>query len=67
MNETEARDLAGKLLDGVEELLDEKNITIPDDEREGNPEEARLYGIEYYTLEDNFVALIMETKNKCQQ
>lgn len=62
MNEKEARNLAIYLLNEVEELLDEHNIEVPDADREGNKEEASLYGTTYYNLEDTFVRLIMTKK-----
>lgn len=35
-----------------EKILEEHDITIPDDDREGNEEEGRLYGKTYSDLED---------------
>ena len=39
-------------------MLERKNITIPSDDREGREEEARLYGSEYYELEDRIVEIL---------
>ena len=39
------------MLDLFENLLDEKEIDIPSDDREGDESEARLYGSEYYDME----------------
>lgn len=50
-----ARIMAGTILDFVEDLLEEKGVDIPSDDREGrdvNEFEARLFGTEYYILED---------------
>lgn len=41
------------ICDEVENLLDEKDITIPSDDREGDPDEARLYGMEYSSLQES--------------
>jgi hypothetical protein len=35
-----------------EELLADNDITIPSGDREGEPDEARIYGSVYYDLED---------------
>ncbi len=58
----QARKKAIKILDEFEELLEEKNITIPDEDREGNKEEARIYGSSYYLLEDKITEII-KSKN----
>lgn len=50
-----ARIMAGTILDFFEDLLDEKGIDIPSSDREGrdvNEFEARIFGTEYYNLED---------------
>jgi hypothetical protein len=52
------RELAVEILDEFEELLDSKDITIPSKDREGSPDEARLYGSEYYALEDAVVNIL---------
>lgn len=46
-------------LDEFEELLDEENVTVPSSDREGR-EEARLYGEEYYNLEDAITEILVE-------
>ncbi len=46
------------ILDEFETLLDEKDITIPSKDREGGEEEARLYGSEYYALEDKIASIL---------
>lgn len=48
----DTRKLAISCIEEFEDLLDRKDITIPSDDREGNEEEARLYGCEYYQVED---------------
>ena len=60
MDEEHAREIAIRILDEFEELLDEKGITIPSADREGHEEEACLYGREYYQLEDAVVGILMD-------
>jgi hypothetical protein len=60
MNARRARRIAIRILDEFEDLLDEKNVTIPSSGREGREEEARLYGAEYYTLEDAITGILVE-------
>lgn len=56
------RKIAIKILDKFEELLEEKDITIPNDDREEEQDEARIYGSDYYDLEDAIVE-ILDNKN----
>ena len=44
--------VAFKLISKFEWLLTRKNITIPNDEREGKADEARIFGTDYYDLEE---------------
>lgn len=53
-----SKETAIAILDLFEELLAEHDITIPSNDREGNKNEARLYGGEYYNLEENIIALL---------
>lgn len=47
------REEAVSILDCFEELLDEKGIMIPSDDRDDdNEDEACIFGTEYYDLED---------------
>ena len=57
------RRIAIEILNEFEELLNEKNITIPSDDREGGDEEARLFGSEYFVLEDRIVEILKASKN----
>lgn len=61
--ETE-REIAIEILEEFEDLLEGKNITIPSEDREGNEEEARIYGFEYYNLEDNITGVIKKNHPK---
>ncbi|MFA5406878.1 MAG: hypothetical protein WC307_05995 [Candidatus Nanoarchaeia archaeon] len=56
-----ARKAAIGVMATFEAFLEEHNITIPSADREGNEEEARIYGSEYYALEDE----ITEWLSKC--
>lgn len=53
MSEDRLVDIASAIIDEFEQVLEKNNITIPDTEREGNEDEARIYGKTYYDLEDN--------------
>jgi hypothetical protein len=52
------REIAISIVDEFEDLLAEKGIMVPSADREGRPEEACLYGSEYYTLEDAVVGVV---------
>ena len=49
------RDAADGLIDVFEELLDRLDITLPDKWREGEEDEARIFGDTYYELENKIV------------
>lgn len=55
-----ARGLACMIVDLFEDLLAEYNIYIPNDEREGEEDEACIYGDDYYALEDQITELLCE-------
>ena len=55
-----ARRIAIDILEEFEDLLDEKGIVIPSSDREGQKEEACLYGTEYYRLEDTITDMLVE-------
>ena len=44
----------------IEEILESKDITIPNDSRQGDEGEARLYGDDYFTLENGILQLLTE-------
>ena len=48
-------DTAADIIDIFEELLDRLDITIPDKWREGEENEARIFGDTYYELENKIV------------
>lgn len=62
-----SRKLAIKIIDEFEELLAKYDIKLPSNEREGNEEEACIFGTDYYDLEDKITEIINEellTKNR---
>lgn len=60
MNAKRAREVAIQIIDEFEELLAEKNVMIPSDDREGREEEACIYGTEYYQLEDSITDILVK-------
>lgn len=58
------QEYAWAILECFEDLLDEKEIDIPSDDREGKDEEARLYGMEYFDLEDKIIGLLKSFRNE---
>lgn len=54
------RALAIEILDIFENMLDEKGIMIPDEDRTGDEGEACLYGMTYGNLEDEIYELLCE-------
>lgn len=56
MNNTNSLiDTADDIIDIFEELLDRLDITLPDKWREGEEDEARIFGDTYYELENKIV------------
>ena len=53
-----AREKAMEILNVFEELLDKYEINIPNGDRENHPTEARIYGSNYYFLEDKITEII---------
>lgn len=52
------REIACEIIDIFENLLEEKNITIPSKDKEGNEDESRIFGEEYYNLEEKITELL---------
>ena len=48
------------ILQIFEEILSDKGIMIPDENREGEDDEACLFGSTYYELEDRITELLCE-------
>lgn len=64
-----SHNIAANLIDIFEEFLDEHDINIPDEEREGNEGEARIYGNTYddllYKTEISLIATLTCCENGC--
>ena len=54
-DDVDIRNTADDIIDIFEELLDRLDITIPDKWREGEEDEARIFGDTYYELENKIV------------
>ncbi len=59
MDEEQAREVAHRILEEFEDLLTEKGIVIPSDDRTGDPDEARLFGRERAQLEASIIGLLV--------
>ena len=56
-------DTADDIIDIFEELLDSLDITLPDQWREGEEDEARIFGDTYYELENKIVERLRKEEN----
>ena len=56
-------DTADDIIDVFEELLDRLDITLPDKWREGEEDEARIFGDTYYELEEKIVKRLRKEEN----
>ena len=54
------RGIAIMILDIFEDMLADKEIIIPDEDRDGNEDEACLYGTTYCELEDKITELLCD-------
>jgi len=61
------RKIAINVLSKFEEFLDNHDITIPSSDRTGEKGEARLFGSEYYELEDSITEIIGSGPSKTEQ
>lgn len=52
------RGVAIRILDIIEEMLENKGISIPDEDRTSDESEACLYGMTYAELENEIVELL---------
>jgi hypothetical protein len=50
-----------------EDLLDKHNIDIPDDDRQGSPNEGRIYGATWGDLTDKIYELLEQFKEEARQ
>ena len=58
------KQLAIKIIDEFEELLEYYKINIPNKNRNGNSLEARIYGSTYYLLKDKIINILTKYLNK---
>lgn len=56
------REFAREIIDIFEEKLEELNITLPDKFKENKKSEARIFGNNYYDLEDEISEFISLNK-----
>lgn len=54
------RKVAIKIIESFENLLEKYNLKIPSEDREEDPEEANIFGTNYYDLEDEIVTILEE-------
>ena len=62
LNEEALTNTADDIIDIFEELLDRLDITLPDKWREGEEDEARIFGDVYYELENKIVERLKKEK-----
>ena len=63
LNEEALTNTADDIIDIFEELLDRLDITLPDKWREGEEDEARIFGDTYYELENKIVERLRKEMN----
>lgn len=54
------REIAIMVLQVFENKLEELNISLPDTERTGSQDEAKIYGQTYFELEDTITQILKE-------
>ena len=54
------RQYAGDIVELFEDLLERNDITIPDDDREGEEDEARIYGMTYDDLLEDTISVLQD-------
>lgn len=67
MDKIKVRRFALTICDLFEDLLDEYDIDIPDDDREGDDGEAHIYGMTYAQLEDDVKEILIEFAEKIKR
>lgn len=63
LNHANITGLADDIINIFEELLDRLDITLPDKWREGEEDEARIFGDTYYELEGKIVERLRKEAN----
>lgn len=59
-NVGKTRGIAIMILDLFDEMLEEKGIVVPDEDRNGDDGEAALYGMTYANLENEITAILAD-------
>lgn len=54
----DTRELAIAIIEKFEELLNKHSIKLPNEERQGDKNEASIYGKDYFDLEDEITELL---------
>ena len=67
MSIVKVRKVALDICELFEDLLETHNIDIPDEDREGDECEARIYGMTYAELEDNVKEILVEFAEKIKR
>lgn len=62
-DDVDLRNTADDIIDIFEELLNRLDITIPDKWREGEEDEARIFGDTYYELEEKIIERLRKEDN----
>ena len=52
------REVAANICDLFEDVLDEHDISIPDENRQGDEDEARLYGKAHWEVEEKVAEIL---------
>lgn len=61
------REYSVDIVELFEDILDRYNIDIPDEDRIGDENEARLYGMTYSNLEEDVVAILEDLVNNVKE
>lgn len=67
MSKINVRLLSAEICGLFEDLLAENDIYIPNEDREGEPEEACIYGTDYYDLEDSVTECLVKLANEIKR
>ena len=67
MSIVKVRKVALDICELFEDLLETHNIDIPDEDREGDECEARIYGMTYSELEDNVRDILIDFAEKIKR
>lgn len=65
--EINLREWSIPICDLMEDLLNAKDITLPNEDRLGDEGEARIYGDDYFALEDGIIQLLTDLVNEVKK